>query len=58
MVPPLEDFAYCFDSELGNLWMFGGYLRGTKSNVLIKIHVSTKKVTVVTPDTPPHMPNA
>ena len=36
-VPQLEDFAHCFDSTNGVLWMFGGYLKGNKSNMLIKI---------------------
>ena len=57
-MPEIEDFAYCFDQEQGNLWMFGGYFRGSKSNVFIKIHVNSKKVTVINPDTKPSHPNS
>ena len=57
-VPQIDDFAFCFDKDAGVLYMFGGYLNGTKSNLLVSIAVNGKITTVLSPDTPLDHPNS
>ena len=52
-VPDIDDFAHHFDHESGNLWIFGGYYNGKKSNVLLKIDVANRIVEEVVPDQTP-----
>ena len=53
-VPQVDDFAHFFDSEQNNLYIFGGYLNGYKSNLLFKIDVATKCIKILSPDIPDH----
>ena len=57
-VPQVDDYAYCLDKDTGNLYLFGGYLNGTKSNILVRIHINTKKITILSPDTPARHPDS
>lgn len=57
-VPQVDDFAFCFDSDRGNLYLFGGYLNGAKSNLIIQIQVNRKFTSILTPDIPANHPNA
>ena len=54
IVPQVDDFAHFFDPESNNLYIFGGYLNGYKSNILFKIDVITKCITILSPDIPDH----
>ena len=51
-IPLVDDFAYAFDSRNAILWVFGGFLDGVKSNLLMSIDLNNKRVVRVSEDTP------
>ena len=51
-IPEVEDFAHHFDNVTGNLYSFGGYQNGTKTNMLFKLDVNTKTARILSPNIP------
>ena len=49
-VPELDDFAHYFDKKRGLMWVFGGYYKGQKCNIFLKIDCAVKGIQILSKD--------